>query len=165
VRASSKALGRSETGFVLAVLLVFSALLSYQAKRVGVTIDEPAHVLSSYLYWGGADRLSPRDMPPLIKMLGGWVPRLAGLPVPADLGHKGDNRHEWNASLLMMTKMDRQQIENVFFHSRLTLIIFPLLTALLLWWWGRLLFGPFTAGCLLLAFALEPTALAHGALF
>ncbi len=165
VRASAQTPGRLEIGLVLAILLALSALLVYQAKHVGVTIDEPAHVLSSYLYWGGADRLRPSDMPPLIKIVGGWVPRLEGLPVPADLGRKGDNRHEWQASLLMMTQMSRQQIQDVFFHSRLPLIIFPLFTAVLLWWWGRLLFGPFTAALLLLAFALEPTALAHGAIF
>jgi 4-amino-4-deoxy-L-arabinose transferase-like glycosyltransferase len=43
------------------------------------------------------------------------------------------------------------------------LIIFPLLTMVLVWWWGRQLFSPAIGVLAAAMFALEPTALAHGA--
>jgi hypothetical protein len=53
----------------------------------------------------------------------------------------------------------------VVFWSRLPLIIFPVLTAWLVWLWGRQLFSPAVGLLLALLFAVEPTALGHGALF
>lgn len=139
--------------------------LGVEAWRLGVTVDEPSHLLSSYLYWHGRDNLRPHDMPPLIKLAGGWVPRLFGIPVPGDLGRPGDTRQEWAEAATMIESMSGARIQTVFFFARMTLAVFPLLTALLLWRWGRRLFGPATGLLLMLLFALEPTALAHGSLF
>jgi len=146
------------------VLAALAAALVYQAWRVGVTVDEPAHLLSAFLYWRGEDTLLPRELPPLIKIVGGWAPTITGLPLPYDHPSWRD-RHEWTISLVMMERMKADQIRKVFFLARLSLLIFPLLTALLLWRWGRELFGAWTGMLIALAFALEPTALAHGALF
>ncbi len=147
---------------ILAGLLI--ALVA-QARRVGITVDEPIHLLSSYLYWRGAEPLQPSDMPPLIKIIGGWVPRLLGLPVPSDLGKVGDDRGEWLSAVIMMDRMSGRKAETVFFYSRLTLLVFPLLTALLIWRWGRQLFGPPAGVLAALAYALEPTVLAHSSLY
>lgn len=130
-----------------------------------MTVDEPSHLVSSYLYWNGADRLQPGDMPPLIKMAGGWVPQLLGLPLPPDLGRAGETRHEWGEALGMMERLGNERVQWVFFWSRLPLLIFPLLTCALVWRWGRQLFGAGVGLLLMLAFALEPTALAHGSIF
>jgi len=121
-------------------------------------------LLSAFLYWRGEDTLRARDMPPLIKMAGGWAPTITGLPLPVD--HPSwKERYEWTASLVMMERMKAGQIRKVFFLARMPLLIFPLLTALLLWRWGREFFGAWTGLLVALLFALEPTALAHGALF
>lgn len=143
--------------------MVLAAALAHEAWRTGVTVDEPAHLVSSYLYWGGADNLQPGDMPPLIKIAGGWVPRLLGLPLPPGIGGPGETRHEWAVAQQMMERLEGAQ--RVFFWSRLPLLVFPLATALLVWWWGRQLFGPAVGLALMVACAVEPTALAHGALF
>ncbi|MEK7408594.1 MAG: glycosyltransferase family 39 protein, partial [Acidobacteriota bacterium] len=146
------------------ILIGLAAALVFQAWQTGVSVDGPAHLLSSHLYWHGADRLGPRDLPPLIKIAGGWVPALLGLPIPYD--HPAwRQQHEWTISQVMMERMRGSQIQRLFFYSRLPLLIFPLLTAWLLWRWGRELFGGWVAVLLALAYALEPTALAHGALY
>jgi hypothetical protein len=58
-------------------------------------------------------------MPPLIKIVCGWVPRLFELPLPPDLGHSGESRHEWEVSLVMMEKLEWARIQPLFFYTRL----------------------------------------------
>lgn len=153
---------RTAIGALIAALLFAMAL---RAARVGVTVDEPSHLLSSYLYWRGADRLPPRDMPPLLKISAGWAPRVLGLPVPATLGLPGQPRtEEWDAASAMMMRMEWDAIPRVFFLARLPMLMFPLLALGLLWWWSRQLFGPACAMLLAAALALEPTARAHASI-
>lgn len=147
-----------------ALLALTSGLLSYEAWHTGVTADEPGHLVGAELYWEGADRLPPGDMPPLIKLVAGWVPRMIDLPLPDDLGAPGDTRREWEVSQNMMFRLRPDRIGGIFFASRLPLIAFPLLTACIVWVWARELFSPVTAMAAAALFALEPTALAHGAL-
>ncbi|MBK5293532.1 MAG: glycosyltransferase family 39 protein, partial [Acidobacteriia bacterium] len=152
--------------FVLALILsAFAAVLVSLAWKTGVTIDEPAHVLSAHLYWIGEDNLAAGDMPPAIKILGGWVSHLAGLPIPRDNPAVWSTQHEWPISLEMMSRMSHAQIHNVFFYSRLPLLVFPLACALLVWYWGRQLFSPITALLMMGVFSLSPTVLGHGCLF
>lgn len=147
-------------GFLVAGLL---AALVIQAWRVGVTVDEPAHLLSAHLYWLGQDNLQPRDLPPLIKLVGGWPSLFLRPDVPYD-SEIWKTRNEWLIAGEMVDRT-RFRLQRLFFISRLPLLVFPLLSAVLIWWWGRQLFSPSTGVLLAMAFALEPTALAHGALF
>lgn len=155
-----------DEAIVIAVLLTVTAgLLIYEAYHTGVTADEPGHLVSARLYWEHKDRLRPQDMPPLIKIAGGWVPRLIQLPLPPDLGKPGEDRREWEVAINMMETLKPAAIHGLYFWSRIPLIIFPLLTILLVWRWARQIIGPFAACVAAVLFALEPTALAHGALF
>lgn len=115
-----------------ALLILMSIAMAIGAARRGVTVDEPSHLLSSYLYWRGADTLPPRDMPPLLKISAGWVPHLLGLPVPDNLGKSGHRRAEWDAASDMMNSMEWGAIEKVFFLTRLPMLVFPLLASCLL---------------------------------
>ncbi len=142
-----------------------AGLLIFQAKHLSLTVDEPTHLLSAYLYWNGRDRLPPADMPPLIKLAGGWTIRSLALPVPANLGHWGDTRHEWIESVNMISSATHPVLADLAFRARLPLIVFPLLTAVILWRWGRALFSPYTGLLMAALFAFEPTALGHGAIF
>jgi hypothetical protein len=147
---------------VLAGLLLF---LVVRAWQVGVTVDEPSHLLSAYRYWRGEDDLKPRDMPPMIKLVGGWVPAILGLPVPYDRKDLMEtHHHEWIIACEMMDRL-RDRTQSVFFYSRLPLLIFPLLTVLLIWHWARQVFTPAAGLLAALAFAMDPTAFGHGALF
>lgn len=145
--------------------MLTGGLLAYLAWRTGVTIDEPGHVVGARLYWEGADRLPPGDMPPLIKIVGGWVPWTMTLPLPADLGEPGDKRREWDVALVMMEHLPITRIREIFFYNRLPMIVFPLMTTCLVWWWARRLFSPLAAILAASLFALEPNALAHGPIF
>ena len=157
---------RPREWIALAALMVLTCgLLVYLAWRTGITIDEPGHLVGADLYWEGADQLPPGDMPPLIKIAGGWVPRCFDLPLPDDLGKPGDTRREWEVSLVMLEHMRPDRIQAFIFASRLPMILFPLLTTLIVWLWSREMFSPATAIIAAALFALEPTALAHGALF
>ncbi len=162
--ATRAPLRRWEALVLVPLVAAYLGVLVARAWRVGVTVDEPAHLLSSHLYWRGADNLKPRDLPPLIKIVGGWVPGRLGLPVPYD--HPAWRmHHEWIIAIEMMDRMNADQIRAVFFYSRLPLLIFPLLTVVLLWWWARQVFSPVAGVLLAAAFMLSPTALGHGAFF
>jgi len=148
-----------------ALLLGFAAALVSVAWKTGVTIDEPPHLLSAHLYWQGEDNLVPGDMPPLIKMTGGWVPHLFGLPVPYDDAGLWKSRSEWDIAVRMMDRLRAPLLQRVFFFSRLPLLIFPLLTCFTLWWWAHQLYSPKTALWAAAFFCLLPGVLGHGALF
>jgi hypothetical protein len=115
------------------------------AWTTGVTVDEPAHLLSAHLYWLGRDNLEPGDVPPLIKLAGGWVSHLTGLPVPYDRRELWERRPEWDLAQAMMERMQLPQLQRIFFYSRLPLTVFPVLTCAVLWWWARQLYSPKTA--------------------
>lgn len=150
-------------GLALAVLLVFQfALLLWQAWNIGVTVDEPAHLVSSYLYWRGQDFLLPRDMPPLIKITSGWVPSpelMKSVPSP----QPGSHQWEWNAGLDLMNSLPPASLDELFFWSRLPFLVYPLATTTLVFFWGRELLGPTAALIAATLFAAEPTSLGHGA--
>ena len=148
----------------MALLAALGAALFHQAGALGLSVDEPSHLLSARLYWQGADNLQPRDMPPLIKIVGGWVPALMGVP-DMRTDPSWAQQHEWPISSAMLHRMKGPDIQALVHASRLPFIVFPLLSTALLWWWSRQLFSPSTALTLAAIFAFEPTALGHGALF
>lgn len=150
---------------ILAIAAGLAATLVSLAWETGVTVDEPSHLLSAVLYWQGEDRLDPRDMPPAIKIAGGWAAKIMEPPVPPRSHPIWKTRHEWNVSAVMMEGLDPESTQDLFFWSRLPLIVFPVATLLLIWWWGRQMVRPWAAVAAALTFALEPTMLGHGSLF
>lgn len=103
-------------------------------------------------------------MPPLIKIVGGWVPGLFPLPDPTQ-DPSWSQQHEWPISTAMLRRMKGPDIQALIRASRLPFLLFPLLTTALFWWWTRQLFTPSTALTLAAVFAFEPTSLGHGAFF
>lgn len=147
------------------LLVLFAGVLASLAWRTGVTVDEPAHLLSAHLYWKGEDTLHPGDMPPAIKIAGGWVSHFFSLPVPYDRPDLWARRSEWDIAQVMMERLGSPLVQRLFFFSRLPLILFPMLGCVTLWWWARRLFSPRTAIVLAVLFSVCPTVLGHGALF
>jgi len=150
---------------IAALLLAYGAALVHEARVTGITADEPSHLISAHFYWQGRDVLKPRDMPPAIKIVGGWVPGLLTLPDPAADAAAWATQHEWMIANAWLARMPNETIDRLIFYSRLPLLLFPLLTVLLLWWFARELFTPAAALTLAASYALEPTALGHGCLF
>jgi len=150
----------------LALFFIWAVLagsLIWQAYRVGITADEPSHLVSSSLYWKGNDILLPRDMPPLIKIASGLMPATRQLPIPTDK-IAWHSRSEWQVALEVMLNLPKPSIQQIFFQARLPLIVFPILTTLIVFLWARELFGPVAGVAAAFLFAFEPTALGHGSL-
>ncbi|MBS1828408.1 MAG: hypothetical protein JST93_24085 [Acidobacteria bacterium] len=156
---------RWEFATIAIALAAYLSLLLALIGRTGVTVDEPSHILSSILYWEGNDRLLPRDLPPLIKIVAGRAAAAAGFPIVEESHPVWQTKHEWMVSLDMMRRMNEDRIRDAMFLARLPLLIFPVGTALLLWWWGRQLYSPLTGLAVAALFLLEPTALGHAVLF
>jgi len=154
----------TEYTLLVAILAALATALFHQAGALGITVDEPSHLLSAHLYWQGQDTLQPRDMPPLIKIVGGWVPGRFALPDFRD-DPTWKQQHEWPISVAMLRQMKGPDIQALIQASRWPFLLFPLLSTALLWWWGRQLFSPSTALTLAAIFAFEPTSLGHGAFF
>ncbi|HYM12207.1 MAG TPA: hypothetical protein VEU62_15840 [Bryobacterales bacterium] len=159
----TRAIEGNERRVVALVLGAYLVALGWQAWRVGLTYDEPTHMLGSYLYWLDRPDLYPRDFPPLIKIATGWVPRALHIPLYPELPQW---KRAWkqDVAAAILDHLEPEQIQQLFYLMRLAAAIFPMLTALLLWHWGRLLWGPRVALLLLLAWVLLPTPLAHGCL-
>src|SRR5258708_17932573 len=139
-----------------------AAALTYQTRRLGLTVDETSHFAAAYSYWLGEDALQPADAPPLTRAICGWVPRLLGAPLPRDTaGWKDRDAYMIGAEIL-----DRPNIRarRLLFYTRLPFLVFPLLILFLLWHWGRQLFVEPVALYLAACAALEPTILGHGVL-
>lgn len=153
-------------GLCLACLmLIYLATILHLAAETGVTVDEPSHIVSSILYWEGNDTLYPGDMPPMIKIVGGYLAAGAGFRIVEESHRAWQKRHEWTIGLDMIGRMTERQIRAAMFRARSGLVVFPLASMLLLWWWARQLFSPFAGLAAAACFALEPTALGHAALF
>ncbi|MBL8178408.1 MAG: glycosyltransferase family 39 protein [Bryobacterales bacterium] len=158
-------LSAGELAALVSILAIFVCVLVALAWEVGVTVDEPSHLVSAHLYWEGKDRLAPYDMPPAIKIAGGWVSHLTGVQLPARTDAIWKDNHEWQVALRLMESMKADQIRRTFFLSRLPMIVFPVGCAAVIWWWTRQLFGKPAALVSTALFTLSPTVLAHGMLF
>jgi 4-amino-4-deoxy-L-arabinose transferase-like glycosyltransferase len=146
----------------MALLTVLGASLVYEAKRTGLTIDEPSHFAAAYMYWLGQDVLVPADSPPLTRMIAGWVPLLRNAPDPRRSKYwaSKDAYLIGSETLGIAGKVGRRML----FYTRLPFIVFPLGICFLCWYWGRILFGEGVALILAACAALEPTVLGHGPL-
>lgn len=149
--------------FNIAILmLLYGAALVYEAKHLGLTIDEPSHFAAAYMYWLGEDILEPADTPPLTRAISGWVPILLYAPDPVETkGWQSKDAYQIGIEILGMQHVRARRL---LFYTRLPFIVFPLLIVFLIWHWARQLFGEVVALILAACACLEPTMLGHGAL-
>lgn len=155
---------RREGLILTALLLTFLAVDWTLAWQTGVTADESSHLLSASRYWTRQDNLGPGDMPPLIKLAGGWVPNVVGFPLPSKDNPVWKTQHEWPISLAALEVMSAEAIQRLFGWSRMPFVVFPIACILLIWWWCRELYGVTAALFAAAAFAMTPTVLGHSAL-
>jgi hypothetical protein len=154
---------RSPKAQLCVLLVVQAAALAWQAWRVGITFDEPHHLVDGYAWWQRQDNLFPSDTPPLTRITSGWVPHLLGVAVPTDT-EAWKNRWSFDIGLNWMQRLDAPGARRLIFWTRLTFLIYPLALVWLLWRWARELFGDRVALAVAAAMALEPNLLAHGPL-
>lgn len=144
------------------LLAAYAAALAGEAWRLGITVDEPSHLIRAYMYWKGRTDFFPPDTP-LTFMATGWVPRLLRAPLRQDT-------ESWRILSSFGTGAETLRAagaagaRSLFFLTRLANLVFPLLLVWLVWHWAGQLFSPATALAVAAATALEPSLLGHGAL-
>ena len=141
----------------------YAAALVWQARGIGLTYDEPAHLAAGYMYWRGEDRLKPADAPPLTRLVQGWVPLALDAPLQQDTEQwrKGE---QWAVGTQMLDALGPEGARRLVFLGRLPMLVFPLTLLAVFWTWTNELFGEKGALAATAALALEPNLLAHGPL-
>jgi hypothetical protein len=139
---------------------VFLVLCVLAARRETPTIDEFAHVPAGCAYWSqGALALYCKN-PPLLKF---WL----ALPVVTDprvtIPPFSGNPLGWGPWEYGQRFMEanRESYFDLFFHARMMVVLLGLLTGVLLYAWGRRLFGERAAAVAASLFFLSPPVLAH----
>jgi hypothetical protein len=148
-------------GVPLAAALLFTALALDAARRETPTLDEFAHVPAGYAHLATGRFDVHSKNPPLAKMLLALPGTLAGgvaVPPPQE------NPFAWGPWRYGHRFMEANAAHyfDVFFAARAVVVVLTLLTAGLLFVWGRALFGWRGAAVATSLFLLCPTLLAHG---
>jgi 4-amino-4-deoxy-L-arabinose transferase-like glycosyltransferase len=147
----------------LCLLVVMAANLLSSAWRETVTNDELVHIPAGYHYLvAGNFSLNP-EHPPLLKM---WacLPLLILRPKVYQLAERGDQDFAkfTVTSALEFWQANQLRSQAIVFWSRVPMVLLTLALGLLIFIYGRRLFGARAAILSLLMFSLEPTMLAHG---
>jgi 4-amino-4-deoxy-L-arabinose transferase-like glycosyltransferase len=145
------------------LLVLMGCNLLSNAWRASLTNDELVHIPSAYQYLRtGNFRLNP-EHPPLAKM---W----AGLPllvVNPRVYLEPDGADQQFARFTVLASIEFWQRNQLRFHaiafwSRVPMVLLTLALGLLIYVYGRQLFGARAAVLAVALFTLEPTMLAHG---
>ncbi|GGG94020.1 glycosyl transferase [Silvibacterium dinghuense] len=142
------------------LLLLLAAQLIGVARLYSANWDEAHHLYDGYLSLTRGDYRLNAEVPPLVKMT-------AALPLlhlhPVLPGSEG-SAHTDNAFLGGRTFVFSNGGDRLLFPARMACMFFSLLTALVLYAFGRHVFGELAAVCALFLFVFDPNVLAHGAL-
>lgn len=143
-------------------LAIFSSKGAFGDPGDSGTVDEIAHIPSGYTYIKDQDfRLNP-EHPPLAKALAGLPLVLKGIKGPeSDWSWKGIN--QWEAGWFMIYENGNNPKE-VFFWSRLPMMLLMIGLGLFLFKWAKEVFGSKVALVVLTLYAFYPDVLAHGRL-
>ena len=152
---------------ILAALLVASVVVQgYAISRLKTPVfDEPPHIASGLSYLAGHVFYANPQHPPLLKELSAWSLSLARIHWPSTpLAHDviagtpdGANM-EWvvGNDILAANGPDR-----VLFWARLPFLGLAAMLGLVIYLWGRELFGPAAGLGALFLYALDPTIIGH----
>lgn len=147
------------------LLAAHAALLSWSALRMSVTFDEYAHLPAGVAYWKYREFSIHNLSPPLLRMLAAWPAVLAGADAPPASSYRKyeDRRRHWIYAEDFM-QSNFQRYHRYFVLSRLGMIPWSCLGALIVFWWARQLYGA-PGGILACAvYCLDPNMLAHASL-
>lgn len=142
------------------ILGVTLSLLVYEARRVGLSTDEPSHFAAGYSYWRGQDILQPADTPPLTRVVSGWIPGVLNMATPEQTEGWADR----DAYTIGIKLLNPARGRAALIATRLPFLLFPLAMVYLVWRWARQIYSDGTALILAAICGLEPTILGHGAL-
>src|SRR5712691_5123439 len=145
------------------LLLVMGANLLTNAARETITNDELVHIPSGYQYLvAGSFRLNP-EHPPLVKM---WacLPLLVIRPTVYEppIGAEQEFARFTVLSSIEFWQTNQPRFKAISFWSRAPVVLITLALGVLIFVYGRELFGGRAAVLSVALFGLEPTMLAHG---
>ena len=150
--------------FILILLLILFALLSFGARRLSFTYDEPAHIAAGYAFLSrGATWLVPQRGHPLLVDAWEALPFYMGHPdIPLeDLDGWGQDKLSYiEAFTPFLTRaMERSEIA-----TRTPATLLTLLLAAIVYRWGADLWGRWSGLLASGILTFDPTLLAHGRL-
>ncbi|MBX4211467.1 MAG: glycosyltransferase family 39 protein [Candidatus Yanofskybacteria bacterium] len=146
----------------LLVILAALGLMVVSIKDDSFIVDEIPHVGAGYSYIAKGDmRLNP-EHPPLVK-------DLAGIALfPLKLNEQAFNTNFWKTDINGQWEFGRRLIYNsgndantITYVARLPVLLFFILTAGLIFRWGRELYGKVGGLIALILFSFSPTIMAH----
>ena len=161
--SARRLLRRYAAEFIAALLLLIMALnLFSQLGRKTITNDEVIHIPAGYQYLVNSNfRINP-EHPPLAKM---WaaVPLLRIKPKlepPADPNAPFEPLSISTSVKFWQTNVER--FSQISYWARVPMVLLTLLLGVLIFVYGRQLFGARAAVIAVFLFSTEPTMLAHG---
>jgi hypothetical protein len=149
-----------EVAGVCFLLIVLSLQLFFSVRRQSQTWDEANHIYAGYRMWTHADFGLNPEHPPLLKLLA-TAPLLSSQPkspVPEERFFKED------AFLRGKDFLYQNDAESILSRTRTAAAILTLLTALVVFFGTREMFGTGAAFVALTLLTFDPNILAHGAL-
>jgi hypothetical protein len=151
---------RSEIAALCLLLVVLSLQLFLSVRRESQTWDEGNHIFAGYRSWTHADYGLNPEHPPLVKMLA-TAPLLWSQPKSPALEERFFKEDAFLRGKEFLYQNDPEQI---LARTRATAAILTLLTALVVFFGTREMFGTGAAFIALTLLTFDPNLLAHGAL-
>ena len=152
--------GLYEIAGVCLLLLVISLQLFFSVRRESQTWDEANHIFTGYRTWTDGDYGLNPEHPPLVKLLA-TAPLLASQPQMPALEERFFKE---DAFLRGKEFLYRNDADRILARTRTAAAILTLLTALVVFFAAREMFGSCAAFVALALVAFDPNFLAHGAL-
>lgn len=149
-----------EIAGVCFLLIVISVQLFFSVRRESQTWDEANHIFTGYRTWTNADYGLNPEHPPLVKLLT-TAPLLWSKPQSPEL--EGRFFKE-DAFLRGKEFLYRNDADKILSRTRTAAAILTLLTAVVVFFGTREMFGPGSAFIALALLAFDPNLMAHGAL-
>ena len=142
------------------LLIVLSLQLFFSVRRESQTWDEANHIFTGYRSWTHADYGLNPEHPPLVKLLA-TAPLLWSQPKSPALEERFFKE---DAFLRGKEFLYQNDAEKILARTRTAAAILTLLTALVVFFGTREMFGTGAAFIALTLLAFDPNLLAHGAL-
>ncbi len=146
-------------GIPALLLAIFAGLALASLADEAPTIDELDHLAAGYTYLRTGDFRFGRDHPPLMKMLAAAPLLLLELaPVEGSPGWEARERPRFNTGFFLHNWAAPRRM---LFLGRLPIIAVGILTGLVVFLWGRELWGYWPGVFVLFLYAFCPNILAH----
>jgi tetratricopeptide (TPR) repeat protein len=161
---------RVVVGAILTVFLLLFGLLTVSSfLQKSPTVDEPSHLLSGYSALKWRDFRTNPEHPPLAKMLAAlpllWIQIKDPRPSSPDWELIPDSKPgPPTENLARQMFFNDNDGDRLFFYAKLPMVTLGMVLGIFIFLWTKEIYGIFTAAAALMAYCLDPSILAHGAI-